>query len=237
MALSLIDHALEISRITDGVFDITSASLSALWQSCEQNGTLPTAEQLQASLDLVGNEHLTFNETTLQKDENGVSIDLGGIGKGYACDAVLAALSQTDGITGAIISMGSNVAVVGDKPDGSPWRIALRDPNNASAAVGYLHLTEGQILSVSGDYERYFTVDGQHYNHILDPKTGYPPQNGLRSVAVLCSDGATADALSTAMMVMGEDAARALYESGAIEFEAVFVYDDHVATTDEIELH
>ncbi len=235
--MALVGKAVNISRTCGGAFDITTAPLSALWERCEDNNTLPTAEQLAAVLALVGGEHLTLDATTLTKDTPDVCIDLGGIGKGYAIDVLLDALTATDGITGGIISMGSNVAVLGKKPDASPWRIALRDPNDASAAVGYLHLTEGQILSVSGDYERYFTIDGEHYSHILDPKTGYPPDNGLRSVAVLCPDGATADALSTALMVMGEDAARELYESGALEFEAVFVYDDRVSMTSGIELH
>ena len=149
-------------------------------------------------------------------------------------------LSSTEGITAVLISFGSNVAVLSDKPDGTPWRVALRDPNDATAMLGNLHLVEGQILSVSGNYERYFSIDGKHYSHILNPATGYPPENGLRSVAVLCSDGATADALSTAFMVMGEDAARALQTRGTCAFEAIFVYDSpsgtRVSMTDGIRL-
>lgn len=235
--MALVSKAVNISHTCGGAFDISTAPLSALWESCEQANTLPTAEQLSAVLALVGSKHLSLNTTTLTKDMPDVRIDLGGIGKGYAIDCLLAELTEKDGITGGIISMGSNVAVFGNKPNASPWKIALRAPDNASAAVGYLHLTEGQILSVSGDYERYFTIDGKHYSHILDPETGYPPKNGLRSVAVLCPDGATADALSTALMVMGEEAARELYESGTLDFEAVFVYDDRVSTTEGIELY
>ena len=235
--IALLGKAMDISQACGGAFDITTAPLSALWEHCENNNILPTAEQLSAALTFIGSDHLSLDSTVLTKDAPDVRIDLGGIGKGYAIDCLLAAMASRDGMMGGIISMGSNVAVFGNKPDASPWKIALRAPDNASAAVGYLHLTEGQILSVSGDYERYFTIDGAHYSHILDPKTGYPPENGLRSVAVLCSDGATADALSTALMVMGEDAARALYESGTLDFEAVFVYDDRVSTTEGVTLH
>ncbi|MBO5898939.1 MAG: FAD:protein FMN transferase [Clostridia bacterium] len=235
--LALIEQALDISRATNGAFDITTAPLSALWQSSEDTDTLPTEQQLAAALALVGSEHLSLTDGTLTKDAPNVRIDLGGIGKGYACDRLLDELRATEGITAALISMGSNVAVLGEKPDGKPWRIALRDPNDATAALGYLHLTEGQVLSVSGDYERYFTIGGKHYSHILDPETGYPPTNGLRSVAVLCDSGATADALSTALLVMGEDAARALYENGALDFEAVFIYDGRVSCTPAIALN
>lgn len=235
--LSLVALALDLSRATSGAFDITTAPLTALWQECEQSNVLPSPERLAAMLALVGSEHLNLDTNTLTKNHPAVKIDLGGIGKGHAMDALLDMLFHTDGLTGGIVSMGSNVAVFGNKPDASPWNIALRDPNNATRAVGYLHLTEGQILSVSGDYERYFTIGGQHYSHILDPTTGYPPTGGLRSVAVLCDSGATADALSTAFMVMGEDAARALYESGTLDFEAVFVYDDRVSMTEGIKLH
>ncbi len=235
--LALIEQALSISRATDGAFDVTTAPLTALWQTCEQANALPSADALAATLALIGSEHLSLTDGTLTKDAPDVRIDLGGIGKGYACDALLTKLRAAEGVTAALISMGSNVAVLGQKPDGSPWRVALRDPNDATAAVGYLHLTEGQVLSVSGDYERYFTVEGQRYSHVLDPKTGYPPENGLRSVAVLCDSGATADALSTALMVMGEEAARALYEDSTLDFEAVFVYDDRVTATNGIDLH
>ena len=235
--LALIGHALDISRLTDGAFDITTAPLTTLWQSCEDANLLPTDDALTATLALVGRIHLSLTDNTLTKDASEVRIDLGGIGKGYTVDCLLTELRATEGVTAALISMGSNVAVLGEKPDGKPWKIALRDPNDATAALGYLHLTEGQILSVSGDYERYFTIEGQNYGHILDPQTGYPPTNGLRSVAVLCESGATADALSTALLVMGEDAARALYESGALDFEAVFVYDDRVTCTSAITLY
>ena len=235
--LALVALALDLSRTTGGAFDITTAPLTALWTQCEQSNALPLPAELASVLALVGSGHVRLTASSLTKELPDVRIDLGAIGKGYAMNLLLDTLLKTDGLSGGIVSMGSNVAVFGEKPDGSPWRIALRHPNDASAAVGYLHLTEGQVLSVSGDYERYFTVNGQHYSHILDPQTGYPPTGELRSVAVLCESGATADALSTAFMVMGEQAARTLYEDGTLAFEAVFVYDDRVSTTDGITLH
>lgn len=232
--LTLIARSLELSAATAGTFDITTAALSILWQDCEDDGSLPTARQLTDALALVGSEHLILSNDGLTKDVSDVRIDLGGIGKGYATDRLLDYLDREDGVSAALVSFGSNVAVIGAKPDGEPWKIAVRNPDGAGF-LGYIYLSEGEVLSVSGDYERYFTIDGVSYSHILDPATGYPPENGLRSVAVLCSDGTTADALSTAFMIMGEERVRALYESDALEFEAVFIYDDHVEMTEKIQ--
>lgn len=239
-ALALIALALKISQATGGAFDITTAPLTSLWQTCEKEGRLPTDAELAVTLPLVDFTQLRMDGGALSKAFPDLRMDLGGIGKGHATDRLYALLQDADGITGGIVSFGSNIAVIGQKPDGTPWKIALRDPNDASSSLGYLHLTEGQMLSVSGDYERFFTIDSHQYGHILDPRTGYQPQNGLRSVAVLAESGALSDALSTAFMVMGEDAARALQTSGTFAFEAIFVYDSpsgaRVSMTDGIRL-
>ncbi|MBE6700134.1 MAG: FAD:protein FMN transferase, partial [Ruminococcaceae bacterium] len=106
------------------------------------------------------------------------------------------------------------------------------NPKAEDGYAGVLNLQAGQILSVSGDYERYYTINGEKYHHILNPQTGYPAQSGLCSVAVICSDGALADALSTALFVMGEEKARAFYESKVYDFEAVFIDENgNVITT------
>ena len=129
-------------------------------------------------------------------------------------------------MSGGLVSFGSNVAVFGKKPDGSDFRIGLRDPHDRTDYAGALTLKTGEILSVSGDYERYYTVNGEQYHHILDPKTGYPADTGLSTVAVVCSDGALADALSTALFVMGEEEAIALYNAQIYRFEAIFIRSD-----------
>ena len=128
--------------------------------------------------------------------------------------------------TGGLVSFGSNVAVFGEKPDHSPFRVALRDPKNPKGTVGVLTLSPGQVLSVSGDYERYVEIDGQRYHHLLDPKTGYPFDRGLSSVAVVTENGALADALSTALFGMGKEKAMAFYESGVFSFEALLIGSD-----------
>ncbi|MBQ2735444.1 MAG: FAD:protein FMN transferase [Clostridia bacterium] len=222
----LIHTALEVSRATNGAFDITVAPLVELWQSSGERNQLPSETALSAALAQVGYEKLSFvDSTTLTKADPHVAMDLGGIGKGAAIDALLAYLTSLR-LDGGLITFGSNVAVFGEKPNGQPFRIGLRDPQNALASVGIFQLREKEILSVSGDYERYVTIGGKQYHHILDCKTGYPADQGLASVAVIASDGVLADALSTALFVMGYDAAIKFYKSALYDFEAVFISGD-----------
>ena len=223
--LVLLQTALEVSEKTDGAFDITVAPLVALWSDCETRDSLPTDAEMQAVRALIGREHLSLTDKALIKSLPEVRIDLGGIGKGAAIDALIDYL-DTCGIGGGLVSFGSNVAVFGKKPDGNAFRIALRDPKNAEGRVGTLTLNPDEVLSVSGDYERYVTVDGKRYHHLLDPQNGYPAENGLASVAVIAADGALADALSTALFIMGRDRAMSFYESGTYAFEAVLIAHD-----------
>ena len=218
----LLNLAAEVSSHTKGAFDITVAPLVAMWQTCEENNTLPTQELLSGALDAVGWESITVEGGKASKKRDEVQIDLGGIGKGAAISYLIQYLEQC-GVKGGLISFGSNVAVFGEKPNGEAFQIALRNPVGESAYAGVLQMMPGQVLSVSGDYERYYTVGDEKYHHILNPETGYPSQSGLTSVAVICRDGALADALSTALFVMGESLAMELYESGTYDFEAIFI--------------
>lgn len=226
----LIERALEVSQRTDGAFDITVAPLTDLWKICGERGSLPTTEELSSALTSCGYEKLFWKDDQLCKADPNVKIDLGGIGKGGAIGYLMDYLNTCD-VMGGLVSFGSNVAVFGKKPDGDPFRIALRDPKDAAKSVGTLLLPAGQILSVSGDYERFVTIDGKNYHHILDPKTGYPTASGLSGVAVICEDGALADALSTALLCMGRESAMAFYESGVYDFEAVLISSEGEITT------
>ena len=219
--VSLLLQAQEISANTGGAFDITLAPLSDLWQICGEEDRLPTNAELSALLALTGTARLSVTGTSATKP-TGMQLDLGGIGKGAAISQLLALVSES-GVTGGLISFGSNVAAFGSKPDGSPFRVALRDPKDANGTVGTLNLPAGSILSVSGDYERYVTINGENYHHILDPKTGIPAASGLSSATVICTNGALADALSTALLVMGLDAALALQASNIYSFEAILI--------------
>ena len=153
---------------------------------------------------------------------DGASIDLGGIAKGYTSLRVIQIMKDC-GIEHAIINLGGNVQVLGTKTDGSDWRVAIQNPDSESSYLGVLSTADKAVIT-SGGYERYFEQDGQVYHHIIDPQTGYPSESDLTSVTIVCSDGTTADALSTALFVMGLDGAKELYRSGSLDFEMI-LYD------------
>jgi len=230
--LTLLETALSVAKATDGAFDPTVAPLSRLWENCGEENRLPLEEERAECLSHVGYGTLTLTDTALWKSDPLTEMDTGGIGKGAAMTALIAFLESTP-ITGGLVSFGSNVAVFGKKPNQKPFTVALRDPKNANGTVGKLTLAAGQVLSVSGEYERFVTIDGTRYHHILDPKTGDPAQTGLASVAVIAEDGALADALSTALFVMGKEASQAFYQTTEYRFEAVFIDSDgRVTLTD-----
>lgn len=218
---ALLRKAQDVSLKTGGAFDVTLAPVSDLWSECAEADRLPTEQELAAVLALTGSHRFTLSEQTLTKP-HGMMLDLGGIGKGEAVSSLIPLL-RSEEITGGIISFGSNVAVFGTKPDGTPFRVGIRDPKSNTSTLGTLPLSDGTVLSVSGDYERFLTIQGGHYHHVLDPSSGYPSRSGLSSAVVLCADGGLADALSTALLVMGKDAAMSLHASGVYEFEAILI--------------
>lgn len=222
--VSLLKKAQAVHQATNGCFDITLAPVSDLWSQCASLNRLPTDKELSDALLKTGADRFSVTDTALTKPI-GMELDLGGIGKGEAISSLIERL-QGEAISGGLVSFGSNVAVFGQKPDGSPFRVALRDPKQTDNTVGRMILPSDTVLSVSGDYERFVTVNGERYHHILNPADGRPSQSGLSSVAVLCRDGGLADALSTALLVMGLEEAQAFYASGIYDFEAIFITSD-----------
>ena len=195
---------------TDGAFDITIAPLVSLWGITTDSPHIPTQQEIDVLLPLVGPEHLHLSGDTVTLDD-GCAIDLGGIAKGYASDRV-AAIFARHGITSGTISLGGNVYVCGSKPNGQPWVVAIQDPRSDGYAVT-VALTDSFAVT-SGGYQRYYTApDGTVYQHILDPKTGYPVESDLLSVSILCDNGTMADAYSTALYVMGSAGAQAFWRT------------------------
>ncbi|MBE6600411.1 MAG: FAD:protein FMN transferase [Ruminococcaceae bacterium] len=232
VTLAVLETAKKVYLLSGGAFDPTVSGLSDMWDECESANALPSAERLDGELSRVGFErvHIENGEVWL---DTGTKIDLGGVGKGYAETAVAALIkenAQAYGVRGYMLDFGGMVGVFGEKAGGDDYRVGLRDPDDSGKNLGRVELSEGYV-SVSGDYERYVTVDGEKYHHIIDPKTGYPANSSVRSVAVICDDGATADALSTAFFVMGYERSMEFYEAG--RFEAVFFMSNgEIKTTD-----
>lgn len=199
----LLTRALSLAEETGGAFDVTVAPLVTLWGITSDAPHVPTQEEIDALLPLVGGDHVHMDDAVTL--DTGCAVDLGGIAKGYASGQVAHILRAYD-VTSAVVSLGGNVYVCGSRPDGAPWNVGIQDP----AGTGYaatVTLTDCFAVT-SGGYQRYFVAeDGTVYQHILDPRTGRPADSDLLSLTVISDDGTAADAYSTALYVMGEQEA------------------------------
>lgn len=219
----ILAQAVDLSARTGGAFDPTVYPLVERWGFTSAEAHVLTQAELDALLPLVGTEHLFMDAGTAILS-GGAQVDLGGIAKGYAAQKCLELLSDR-GVQTAMLSLGGNVQTLGTKPDGSAWVIGIANPEEPSEAIATLTFTGSMAIVTSGGYQRYFDSDGTRYHHILDPKTGMPAEAGLASVTVLTQDGATGDALSTALFVMGMEKAADFWRDSD-DFEAVFITQD-----------
>ena len=217
----VISAALDVSVRTDGAFDITIAPVMELWDF-PGGGTVPDDGDIAAALEKVSYRNIRMEGEYVELAE-GSRIDLGGIAKGYAGD-VFRAVMEKHGVRSAMAYLGGNVILVGAKPDGSLWRVAVQDPLDESGRIGVISAGICSIVT-SGGYQRYFESGGRTYHHIIDPETGRSADSGLISVTVISSGGVEADGLSTALFVMGEEKALELWRESD-DFEMILVTED-----------
>ena len=224
----LLAGALELCARTGGALDITVYPVVRLWGFTTGEYAVPEAGAIETLLAQVDYARVALDEAagtaTLPA---GVELDLGSVAKGYTGD-VLSGLLKVGGVESALLDLGGNIQTVGGKPDGSPWRVGVRDPEDEAGYIGIVEVVN-QAVVTSGGYERYFEQDGVRYWHILDPETGTPARSGLQSVTVIGESGLVCDALSTALFVMGLDRALEHWREYR-DFEAVFVCEDGSVT-------
>ena len=224
--IKVINIAREISRESDGAFNITIEPLVKLWGFFTDNPHRPEKADIQKCLKQTGYEHLIIKNGKVTKDSPDLHIDLGAIAKGYALGETVKVLKD-NGVKSALIEAGGQVHSYGTI-NGKPWKIGIRNPRNSGFIAGLAFDTEMDI-STSGDYERYFEQNGVRYHHILDPKTGCPAR-GVMSVSVIMEDPTLADAWSTALFIMGQEKAMKLVESKP-EMQIIIVNDRGEVTT------
>ncbi len=210
-SLHVLREAVRYSQISRGAFNPAVGPLIELWGFAE-HPRVPGKEEIERLIDLVDYRDIIIQEDRARLRQKGQRVDLGGIVKGYAADVAVRIYSKY-GIKSAFINLGGNVAVIGDKPDGNPWIIGIQNPRDIPGRyIGTVSVKDASVVT-SGDYQRYFEADGKRYHHILDPQTGYPAQSGLISTTIICESSIQADALSTAVFVMGLDEGMELVES------------------------
>ena len=218
----LMQTALEMCERTDGALDVSIYPVLRAWGFTTGSYQVPTQEEIENLLTQVDYRKVTLENGTASIAQ-GMEVDLGSVAKGYTGDQV-SQLLREGGVTSALLNLGGNVQLVGGKPDGSDWRVAVQDPES-DGYLGVLSLRDKAAIT-SGGYERYFVGDdGEVSWHIIDPATGAPARSGLISVTVIGDRGVVCDALSTALFVMGLDKA-AEYWRRYGDFEAVFVAED-----------
>jgi thiamine biosynthesis lipoprotein len=228
----VLETAAAMSADTEGAFDITVYPAVKAWGFTTESAAVPSADTLGGVKPLIDYTAVTTNATSVTLGPD-MEIDLGAIAKGYASQRAVDIFAE-HGIASGIVSLGGNVHALGSKPDGSPWVVAIQDPEDMTRYAGTLGVIDTAVVT-SGVYQRYFEEGGVRYHHIIDPATCRPADSGLLSVTVVAPDGARADALSTALLVMGEKDAVAYWRGGGYDFDMILITESgEVLITDRI---
>ncbi len=225
-AIYVLEKAMGFSKISNGAFDAMIGPLVKEWDVFSDDPSVPSVKRIDDLLSLVNYEDITIdkNLSKAKLEKKSQVVDLGGIAKGYAGDKAIE-LYMEHKVKSAFISIGGNIVLLGSKPDGSLWKVGVRNPRGPEGSyIGVISAKDKAIVS-SGDYQRYFEKDGVRYHHIIDPRTGYPADSGLIGTTIISELSIDADALSTATFVLGLEKGMELIEK--LEgVEAVFITNE-----------
>ncbi len=200
--LYVINKARYASELSNGAFDITCKPLIDLWHNARKTNEVPDTQNILNTLSLVEYRNILTKNNNVKFNKAGMKIDLGALAKGYAVDMAMELIKSYD-IKGALVDAGGDIRAIGKREDGKLWEIGIKHPRERNRIIGLVNL-ENSAVATSGDYERFFMLNGRRYSHIIDPRTGYPADNQIVSVSVLSSNCLTCDSLATAITVLGE---------------------------------
>jgi len=200
----LIERSLQVSKLTDGAFDISYASMDNIWKFDGSMKSMPSDDIIKSSVEKVGYTNILLDKknATVFLKSKGMKIGFGAIGKGYAADRAKDLL-KSQGVVAGIINASGDMNTWGKQPNGEEWKVAIKNPLNKNKVFTMLPVYEKAVVT-SGNYEKYVTFNGKRYSHIIDPRTGYP-SSGIISVSVFSASAELADALATSIFVMGID--------------------------------
>ena len=221
----VVKKGLEYGEKTNGALDITIGKLIDLWGIGTDHAKVPKKKEILPYAGMEGYKKVRLNEEkqTIQFLDSKIQLNLGAIAKGYIADEMKQVLIEEYSIEYGMLSLGGNIVVIGEKKNGDKWKVGIANPLQPQEVAAILELDDMSLVT-SGNYERYFEENGVRYHHILDPKTGYPAENGWISTSILSKESIDGDALSTATYILGEEAVDVI--EGMENCEAVFIKED-----------
>jgi len=218
----LIETSIKYGELTEGRFNIAMGAMNDLWGFSSGEYRVPSQYEIEETMKVCRFSDIVINaeEKSVFLKEKGMKLDLGAVAKGYAADESLKVLAEF-GFESALIDAGGNIAMLGEKGDGAPWKVGVQDPDDMSQILGVIDASDEHVVS-SGDYQRYFEVDGVRYCHIFDGVTGYPVMD-TTATTVISDSGIDADILSTIAFILGGDEMRGFCESNEVYNELSWI--------------
>lgn len=221
--LELTRVSIEYAELTDGALDITTYEASRAWGFLDENYRLPDAKELKSLVKNIDYRNIKIEKDTITLGKD-TSIWFGAVAKGYCSQKAVQILKKYD-IESALINLGGNVVCIGQPLDALSWNIGVEDPKNIGQALGVVKLNDMAVVS-SGNYQRFFEMNGKIHHHILDPKTAAPADSDMDMITIVADDATRADCLSTALYVMGMDGATDFYNRSGKDFGLVMTKDN-----------
>ncbi|MGF0034204.1 FAD:protein FMN transferase [Bariatricus sp. SGI.154] len=223
--ITLIKKGIYYSELSKGVFDITIAPVSDLWDFKSEEAAVPAPDAVTSAVSHVNYNNIIIKDNTVRLTDPNAGIDVGAIAKGYIADRLKDYL-ESQGVEHAMINLGGNVLAMGNKLDGSDYNIGIQKPfDETGSPITSVKISNKSVVT-SGIYQRYFEADGKIYHHILNPNTGYPCENNLNSVTIITNSSLTADALSTTCFLLGYDEGMKLINQ-LDNVDAIFITNDN----------